>query len=480
MCTDIPLVVDLDGTLIKTDMLGEMSNQYLIQNPLHLISMLLWLCRGRANLKAKLIERTLDRIDVECLPYNASLLVWLCQQKSSGRLLVLATATHERMAFKVASHLNLFDEVFATTDTLNLKGQLKANVLVGRYATHGFDYVGDSAEDMLVWQHARLAYVVSSSAKLIRKTQALVKNVRILKSERIGFFRSVVRAVRLHQSVKNLLIFVPLIAAHQWYVSTVLLNIGLAFIAFCLITSSVYVLNDLADVVADRHHVLKSKRPFAAGELPIITGWALWPLLAVAGFALAYQRLPFAFLLDVLIYFLIALLYARRLRQVVILDVITLAVLYSMRLVAGASAVNVPLSFWMLTFSMFIFLSLAFIKRYSELDALSRHASLPARHGRGYKNEDLTIVAALGCSAGYLAVLVLALYIQDPNTATLYHQPRFIWLGCPLLLFWVSRAWLIAQRGEMHDDPIVFAITDATSWIVGLMFVLIFLVAAIW
>jgi 4-hydroxybenzoate polyprenyltransferase len=248
---------------------------------------------------------------------------------------------------------------------------------------------------------------------------------------------------------------------------------------FGLTASSVYILNDLADVADDRHHHRKRFRPFAFGNLSLLTGWVAWPSLLIAAFVLASTLLPASFVWVLGAYFILTLAYSLRLKQSAMLDVLTLAGLYTIRIIAGAAAISVPLSFWLLSFSVFIFLSLAFIKRFSELKTARKSGHEGNIRGRGYVHQDLELVSSMGSSAGYLSVLVLALYIQDAVNANLYGAPQVIWLACPILLYWISRAWLIAHRGQMHDDPIVFAIKDRVSWVVGACFLGVFALAKV-
>lgn len=473
----LPLVVDLDGTLIKTDLLAETASRFLIEQPFRFFKLLVWLAQGKSALKSRLAEST--RIDVAMLPYNEKLLNWLRQEKAQGRRIVLATASHRVLADQVAGHLALFDEVLATDGNTNLKAHAKRDVLVSRYGERGFDYVGNDWPDVAVWKSAAQAHVVSRSPRLIDWVRAHGNLGVTMDDGKPPLAVALFNAMRPQQWMKNLLVFVPLFAAHRYGDSDALLQSLLAFVVFGLTASSAYLINDLVDVADDRHHPRKRSRPFAAGHLSLLHGWLAWPLLLVLAFTLANLGLPWHFTATLAAYFVLTVAYSLRLKQVPIVDVLMLAGLYTLRIIAGAAAIAVPLSFWLLSFSMFLFLSLALIKRYSEL----RHAreigqSSPLR-GRGYAPSDLELVSSLGGNAGYIAVLVLALYIQDSHTASLYATPNFIWLACPLLLFWISRAWLIAHRGHMHDDPIVFAFKDRVSWAVAALFVVVFVLAKV-
>ena len=468
--TECPVVVDLDGTLIRSDLLLECGNRWVTRQPLGLWQMLAPLVRGRAVLKAWLAQ--VAPPDVGALPYHDGLLTWLRAQRAAGRRLVLATASDVRLAQLVADHLQLFDAVLASDGQTNLKAQAKRDALVARFGEQGFEYVGNDPDDVPVWAAAARAHVVSDDAVLIRQAQATGRLGEVFASGRPPLATALLKALRVHQWAKNLLVFVPLLAAHAYGNGTQVVQALLAFVAFGLAASGVYVLNDLSDVEDDRHHHRKRHRPFAAGHLSLLLGWGLWPLLLLASGALAWQGVSGAFAAALLVYIGVTTLYSFWLKQWVMVDVLTLAILYTLRIVGGGVAIGVPLSFWLLLFSMFIFLSLALIKRYSELLAAREAGRSSVLRGRGYAPDDLEMVASLGGSAGFISVLVLALYVQDSHTAELYAAPHAIWALCPIMLFWISRAWLIAHRGQMHDDPIVFALRDRVSWAVAALMLL--------
>lgn len=470
-----PIVVDLDGTLIRTDLLQESATLFLARNPLGILQLLLWLTSGRAALKARLAEHCSP--DAASLPYNQPLLDWLREQRTQGRRLVLATASHRSLADRVAGHLGLFDEVLATEGAVNLKAARKREALAARFGDHGYEYVGNEEADRAVWAGASRIHVVSASRRFIEDVQSTGTPGRVFDPGRRGFAASLGRALRYYQWVKNALIFVPLLAAHRYGDMAALARALLAFIAFSLTASSVYLLNDLVDVADDRHHARKRNRPFARGDLSLAQGWLLWPALLVLALTLAGSLLSSAFTALLSGYFLLTLAYSFRLKREPMLDVLSLALLLTSRIVAGAVAVMVTLSFWLLAFSMFLFVSLAFMKRFSEIKVAREAGRVGPLRGRGYLKDDLELVSSLGTSAGYVSVMVLALYIQDSRTAQLYQQPQIIWAACPLLLFWLSRAWLIAHRGQMHDDPIIFALKDRTSWLIGAGIVLVFALA---
>lgn len=470
------LVVDLDGTLIKTDILYENANSFICSSPLRTPQLLKWLLLGKSTLKDKLSERT--EIDASTLPYNEKLISWLRDEKSNGRTIILATASHRSFAEQVANYLNLFDDVLATDKETNLRGQNKADTLIKLYGEKGYDYVGDCSADLPVWKSANIAHLVGQSEQLIKKIKKLSTLGRVFDNQDTPRIKTYIKAIRLHQWMKNLLIFVPLLAAHSITDLTSVLITFLAFITFGMTASSVYLLNDLIDVEDDRHHHSKCKRPFASGNLSLIQGWVIWPCILIAALTLSLIFLPPAFFLSLVAYYTLTVAYSFLLKRKAIIDVIALAMLYTMRIIAGASATATMPSYWLLAFSIFIFLSLALIKRYSELKT-AREVGKEKLRGRGYLQEDLEAVSAMGTASGYISVLVLALYIQDPSTANMYSNTQVLWAACPILIYWISRAWLITHRGEMNDDPIVFAIKDKPSWVVGILFALVFILAGV-
>jgi 4-hydroxybenzoate polyprenyltransferase len=473
----LPLVVDLDGTLIKTDLLHETASAYLIAKPWGVGMVLWWLLRGKGELKAQLAEHA--HVDLTAMPYHTELLEWLRIRKAQGQRLVLATASHQILADQVEEHLGIFDEVLGSTASANLKSDAKRAALVSHFGDKGFEYVGNDWADIPVWGSAAKAHVVSRNRGLIDAAGQSCPLGEVFSDGKPIFVKGLFKAMRPHQWMKNILVFVPLMAAHLFINRVSVLYALLAFLVFGLTASSVYLLNDLVDVANDRRHARKRLRPFASGTLSLLHGWLAWPILLGLGFALATVALSGSFVAAMAVYFGLTLAYSLWLKQIPMLDVLTLAALYTLRIIAGAAAIGVPLTFWLLSFSMFLFLSLAFIKRYSELKAARQNGQSQVLHGRGYSPHDLELVANLGGSAGYTSVLVLALYIQDAHTASLYARPHTIWLACPLLLFWISRAWLIAHRGQMHDDPIVFALKDRVSWVLGALFIGVFLAAKV-
>ena len=461
--TGIPLCVDLDGTLIRSDLLVESALALLAHRPLAIFSMLGWLLRGKAHLKRQIAQRV--ELDPSALPYNKELLTWVGEQRAV-RHVVLCTASDMKLAAPVAEHAAVFDEVIASEGEINLSGSNKAKALVDRFGDKGFDYIGNAPVDLAVWKHAHAALVVEGGHTLSRAA-AKMAPVEKRFEVRTGGIKAWAKALRVHQWIKNVLVFLPLLASHRVLEIDALATTVLAFVCFGLCASSVYLTNDLLDLPSDRQHHRKRNRPFAAGTLPLIAGPIAAVLLLVAGFTLAFF-VSHQFVAVLLGYYLLTSAYSIRLKRIMMLDVIVLATLYTTRILAGTAALHTKPSFWLLAFSMFIFLSLAMVKRYTELLALQGSGKVKAS-GRGYDVDDIPLIQSMGSSSGYLAVLVLALYIDSTVSMALYRHPHYLWMLCPLLLYWISRTWAIAHRGVMHDDPVVFAVMDRTSQILGVI-----------
>lgn len=470
-----PLVVDLDGTLLRSDLLLETGMAFVRHRPLKALRLFKWLVKGKATLKANL-ARAVD-IDVTVLPYDPAVLDLVNSARNSGRKVVLATASHISLAERIAEHLGIFDQVLASDEKVNLSSHRKRDLLVEHFGVKGFDYVGNSSDDLSVWEVARDAYVVNPERGVERRAQA-IGNVKEVMLSNVAGVKDWRKALRLHQWMKNILIFVPLLAAHQLGNYLLIWQGVMAFLFFGLCASSVYLLNDLLDLADDRHHGTKRFRPFASGRLSISSGIMVFPVLLFGAFAGAALFLPWAFVATLVAYYILTFAYSLWLKRQMAVDVIALAALYTLRIIAGAAAFGLELTFWILAFSMFMFLSLALVKRYAELGEARRKGLTQKTRGRGYYPGDLEMISSLGASSGYLAVMVLALYIHDQATTSLYAHPQIIWLACPLLLFWVTRVWMLTHRGQMHDDPVVFAIRDRVSLMVGALFCLVFWAAA--
>ena len=466
-----PLVVDLDGTLLKTDLAVESLGYHLKTRPLATLGMLPAITRGSAALKGRLADAYDPRLDL--MPWNQELLIWLKTQHQS-RLLILATGSNRALAEKVASHLGIFDEVLASDDENNLTGTRKRDALIARFGAQGFDYAGNSKVDLPVWQAARHAIVVNAGERLIKEAEdtSIVTHVF---DRMLPVLPSALRAMRTYQWSKNLLLFLPLLAIHPLLSLSTLFTTCMAFLAWGLCASSVYLLNDLLDLEEDRAHKTKRYRPMAAGTFSVGMACILTPLLLSSSLVIGFViNSWFGCVLS--LYYILTLLYSFRLKQIPMLDVVMLATLYTSRIIGGAAAIRVAPSMWLLAFSMFLFLSLAIVKRYAELHAQRSEGSWKKKV-RGYHSTDLQLLEVLGSASGYMSVLVLALYASSEKVSVLYDEPRLVWLLCPVLLYWISRVWLLTHRGKMDQDPIVFAARDRASLISCLVMGVIYLLA---
>ncbi len=452
---DTVLVCDLDGTLSRTDTLHEAMVGLLAARPAALGPMLGALAKGKAAFKDWIAARRV--VPGDALPLNEAVVAEVRAARAAGRRTALVTASDHRQAVAVAEATGLFDEVFGSADGRNLKGAEKARFLTDRYGAGGFDYIGDARADLPVWQAARRAITVGADAGLVQAVAAIGAGAVHLDppQPRIG---AMVRALRPHQWSKNALVFLPVLAAHD---PQALGPALLAFVAFCLMASAVYVINDLVDLPADRAHPRKRRRPFAAGELSVATGLAMSGGLLAASGVLAALTGQAAFLGVLALYLVATSAYSLWLKRKLIVDVLTLAGLYTVRILAGGAATGIVLSPWLLGFSMFLFLALAAVKRQAELTD-QMHTGRGSS-GRAYMVEDLPILRGMALSAGNAAVLVLALYISSEDVQRLYASPERLWLVCPLLLYWVLRMVMVTHRGNMTDDPIVFAARDRIS-----------------
>lgn len=453
------LVVDLDGTLLRTNMLLESFLSALGQDWRSFFRSLVALSKGRAALKRHLA--TAASVEVASLPYDQQVIDYIEAWRASGGRTALVTASDQIYADAIASHLGLFDEVYGSDGTLNLKSEQKGAFLEAHFGLKGFAYMGDATADIPVWKRAATAITVNAPASLRREAARSCEAVAHL-STRSGLVGPFIKAMRPHQWLKNILVFLPMLAAHQIDRPTVILSV-LAFLCFNLVASSVYLLNDLLDLAADRAHPRKRNRPFASGRIPLGYGALMAASLLLVGIALAVA-VGASFVSVMLGYFLLTLSYSLHLKRRIIIDICVLAGLYTIRIVAGGVATNVPLSVWLLAFSIFFFLSLAAVKRQAELVDSAERGKLAAS-GRGYHVNDLPIISMIAISAGYVSVLVLALYVNSPAVMNLYSYPEALWGACAVLLYWISRTVMVAHRGQMHDDPVVFAAKDRTSQI---------------
>ena len=465
------LCVDLDGTLIRSDLLWECLISLLKKQPWSILKVPLWLLAGRANLKAQLAQKA--QVDVASLPYRQDVVEFLKERRSAGCRLVLVTASAQDLALRIAEHLGLFESCFASSGRTNLKGPAKAEFLRERFGDHGFEYLGDSRADLAVWQFSSAAHVVGTR-RLAEQAGRNVSIGRVFQAQHVTL-RTWIAALRGHHWLKNLLLFLPLALAHNidgrsWT------KAAMAFVLFGVCASGIYVLNDLLDLHSDRAHPWKNKRPLAAGDVSIPAG-----LLVSLVFLLT--ALPGGFLLGrnfgmVLAgYTLLTMWYSIHLKQVVLLDAFVLSSFYGVRIWAGALIAAVPLSHWFISFAMFFFLSLSMAKRYSELVHASDLID-QGRSGRGYLVADRSMLMNLGIASGFSAIVIFILYVHSPEVLVLYYRPELLMLLAPALGYWLSRLWLKAGRGELHEDPVIHAMRDPVSYAVAGLGLLVLIASA--
>jgi 4-hydroxybenzoate polyprenyltransferase/phosphoserine phosphatase len=467
-----PLVIDLDGTLIRTDLLVESFFAHLGANPLRAFALVSSILGGRARLKAEIAKDT--PIEVERLPYDQRVLSLVREARANGRPVYLASASNQRYVRGVAEHLGLFNGWFASTDSHNLSSSAKAKRLVEAFGEKGFDYVGNDRADLPAWSAANRRLAVAPSPSVKAALKAIDPDALVLEPES-GGLRAWIKLLRVHQWAKNCLVFVPVVTSHRFDLRSIAYA-AIAAVAFSLAASSIYILNDLVDLDSDRVHRSKKRRPLAAGTVSVRQAVAVGPALLTIALAIGLLGSP-TFEATLLAYLALTTAYTFYLKRQMMVDVIVLALLYTLRVIAGAVAISAPPSEWILAFSMFIFAALALIKRYVELAARLDDA-LPDPTNRNYRKSDLGVIAALAAASGFNAVTVFALYISSDTVRHLYRHPHALWLICPILMYWVGRALMMAERRLMDDDPIMFALKDWNSIVAFALIGVIMLAAA--
>lgn len=465
-----PLCVDLDGTLVLTDTMWEAFFTLLKQQPFRAFELAWLLKRGRGYGKHHIASQVSLIIDL--LPYNQPLIEWLTQEKAHGRSLYLVTGSNEKFARQVAQHVDIFDGVIASTHEHVMTGKDKADTLIERFGDKKFAYVGNSKTDVHVWQHATEAVVVNASPYTLARAKDVSNVTKTLGSSRIQL-PVLLRAIRWHQWIKNLLIFVPALTAHRLLDISVLTSSLLAFISFSAIASAVYLMNDLSDIAADRQNEYKKHRPIASGKLSILFALKLGVALGIISLLIAGLLLPSKFLALVLIYAIINIAYSLSLKRVVGVDVILITSLYVLRILAGSAATGIVSSPWLLAFAGLVFLSLALVKRVSELTNLNGKKAV----GRGYHKQHLVPLTYIGMASSATSLIVLAFYMGSPSVQGLYEQPLLLWFLLPLFALWLARVWKVTRSGHMHEDPTVFAGKDAISHAIGIAAIIIVFLA---
>jgi 4-hydroxybenzoate polyprenyltransferase len=401
-------------------------------------------------------------------------LQFLLEEHARGRDLYLATGADVHLARRVADHLGIFTGVLGSDGATNLTGNKKLDTLRNYLGSAAFDYIGNDSPDVPLLTHATQPMLANPSLRLRMKLAA--RGIRPTHTfvERPPVFKSLSKAVRVHQWAKNLLVFVPLLCSHALSASKLLTALA-AFCCFSLTASSAYIVNDLVDMEADRRHPKKRQRPFAAGDLSAFTGISIAAIFLVAGLAGA-ALLPGKFFSWLVVYLATTLAYSVHLKRFALVDVLALSGLYILRLLAGSSVTQTPISHWLAGFSMFLFLSLAIVKRFAELKNLRAGNTMPT-NGRGYLVTDLDQLRSFGTASAYAAVVIFAIYITGPDVVKLYRYPRVLWLSVPLITLWLNRVWLLASRGQLDEDPVAFALTDPMSQAIGIVIVIVALLA---
>ena len=471
---ETPLCVDLDGTLAKTDVLLETIVNAIKMRWIHLFLIPAWFFSGKAAAKRKLA--TIGSIDPSTIPYNDDLIEYLRGESDNGRRIVLATASDRKIAEPIARHLGFFDDVVASDGITNLKGEAKANALVDLYGERGFAYAGNSRSDLPVWRRAKSALLVNTNRSVSRTVAALLPIERKF-HDREPLLLALVREMRPHQWIKNILIFIPPMAGHMLLDATVFFRTFITFVAFCAAASGIYLINDLLDLESDRNHPRKRNRPFASGELPLPFGLA-GPILAASALAIGFT-VSSGVMIIVSIYLFLSLVYTNYLKTKPLVDVFCLATLYTIRVFAGGVASDSGVSIWLLNFSGFLFLSLGFLKRYAEYSSSDQTMNGAVNRRRGYTEEDSILIMMMGIGSSFISSLILGFYVISMQAHIAYRNPFLLWGIVPLILFWQCRMWLSTVRGYMHDDPIVYAAKDKISYYVMAIIFLIYIFASI-
>lgn len=471
----IPLVVDLDGTLLRTDLLYEKLAHLLFSQPWVLLLIPFWLLRGKAVLKREFTRRA--DLDVDSLPVNTELLAWLRAEKARGRTLALVSASDHDLVRRVAARFgDLFDIVQGSDGTVNLAGEKKREALAARFGAT-FTYAGDERRDIVIWEYCRSAVLAGRGCALGQRLSPTIAIAGSFPGADVTL-GTWARELRVQQWAKNALLFVPLLLSGRFLDAGLLSLVVLGFFAFSLLASGSYLLNDLVDLRADRLHRSKSRRPLASGELPLRHALLALPVIALT-VAILLTQLPLAFAGVAATYLVVTLAYSYGLKRVPILDLLALGFLFTVRIFAGIAATGTSISPWLLVFSMFFFFSLATVKRYSECQVMAAEGRSELT-GRGYRAQDANVLMAIGIAGGFCSILVFFLFLIDPlSPVSAYERPEFLWLICGVLAYWLSRAWLIAGRGEMHDDVVVFALKDRVSLALGVLCAVLGLLANI-
>lgn len=452
----VPLCVDLDGTLIATDTLWEGLAVLLLKRPYLLFHVILWVLKGKAYLKQQVAERS--GCSAQDWPIRQEVVDYIRLEKKKGRMIYLVTGAAQSTAVELSQHLGIFDGVFHSNARQNFTSHRKAEKLCAEFGEAGFDYIGNSSDDVAVFDVARKGIVVAPDGAARRwQISNSADEIKVALPSPL----TILKSIRVHQWAKNVLIGVPLVLDQNLFDMQSVIFVIIAFFSFSFFASSVYIVNDLSDLKADRAHAKKRHRPLASGAISIPVAAATWFALVAASIALA-SLLPIQFMMVLALYAVVTTTYTFVLKRKLLVDVFTLAGLYTIRIIAGAVATYSGFSFWLLAFSIFFFLSLALVKRYVEVSELKPGSETNVA-GRGYSRVDASMLVQGGISSAFAATLVLALYINSDAVVAMYSKPWLIWPLVPIILYMQLRIWILAGRGQVHEDPVVFIMRDWRS-----------------
>lgn len=471
-----PLFIDLDGTLVSTDTLWESCLLFIKKHPLESWKLIQWLLLGKAYFKDKVAERLMPH--AELLPINDEILKIAEEANHTERDVYLITAANQRIADSVSKRFNIFTAAIGSSGGLNLSGKHKLRIIKNTVGNVEFDYIGNSKKDIPILEKSHTAIVYSSSKSLFKKLKKRNDNILNMNQGEGQKLKYWIKALRIYQWSKNILLFLALFMSHRILESDMFLKSIIAFFSFGFSASAVYILNDLFDLESDRQHPTKKERPFASGKLSVTNGITAIPILVILSFLLAIVFLPKLFTIVLIIYLLTTTSYSLYFKEILFVDVILLGTLYTLRIIAGGLATGIEVSSWLLGFSGFFFLSLAFMKRYTDL-ILFKNNSQEELFGRGYSVDDLDIVQKAGIASGFVSLLILALYITSEQVMVLYNRPLLMWLTIPIILYWLMCMWIETHRGKMTDDPIIYAVKDKNSYLVFFLMLVVIVCATI-
>jgi 4-hydroxybenzoate polyprenyltransferase len=471
-----PLFVDLDGTLVSTDTLWESLLLFIKKYPLKTHKLIKWFFLGKAKFKTHLSEYVVPNSEV--LPYNSLVLDYISREKKSGREIYLVTASSQKIADTIAKKCDVFEAAIGTDGRTNRKGTNKLSAVKQLIGKREFDYIGNSYSDLKIWKEAHTALICSKNERLNRRLYKENENVIKIKPNKNTTIKHWIKALRTYQWSKNILVFLALFMSHRIFEANLFIKSVIAFFSFSFTASAVYILNDLLDLETDRKHPLKKHRPFADGKISIMSGVIAVPVLIILSFLIAVPFSHYLFVLILFAYLITTTAYSIYLKEIFIVDVILLGALYTLRILAGGFATDIQVSSWLLGFSGFFFLSLAFMKRYTDLVLFKKNDQVEL-FGRGYQIEDMDIVQKFGIASGFISLLILAMYITSEQVLVLYTQPLLLWIAIPIILYWLMNMWIATNRGKMTEDPIIYAVKDRNSYIVFFLVLTIIILATI-